>query len=474
MRSFFKTLAFLILLAACAVNPVTGKRELMLLSPEQEIKFGESAYPSALWGELAGGGPYSDPALTSYLARVVRDLHSVSHRPDVPMEFIIQNSSVPNAWAIPGHVAMTRGLLVGLENEAQFAFVMGHEIGHVAARHSARQYTRSVLQGVALGGGALVLGEERGWLLDAAAVGSTLFLLKYSRDQEIEADRLGVNYMARAGYHPEEAVNAHRSLLAAVNEYAARTGKGTPEENFLSELLSTHPRTGVRLEEVQAMVREAQPQGLKGNGINAEPFNSRLASIRRVQQGYIHFDKALVFYRDRKLPEARRELDAAMAVDGNQPPFHNLGGLIRLRAERAGEAESSFRRALAINNNYQPAWQSLGVLYFGRKRYEDAVPPLRRSLDIFPENPLSNFVLGLSYFRLERHRDAIPRLEVYREAAPRDEEVHGTLGISYEAVGDIASAYESYRLQVQVAPNTDMGRYAAKRLPVLEQRLRRG
>jgi len=473
MGRTLKVLGIILLVTACAVNPVTGKREISFLSPEQEIQFGESVYPAALWGELAGGGPYTDPTLTSYLAQIVRDLHAVSHRPDIPMEFVIQNSSVPNAWAIPGHVAITRGLLASLESEAQFAFVMGHEIGHVTARHTARQYTRSVLQGIALGGGAMVLGEERGWLLNAAAIGSTLFLLRYSRDQELESDRLGVTYMARAGYRPEEAVNAHRRLLEAVNEYSARMGKETPEGNFLSELLSTHPRTEVRLEEVESIAREVKPRGLKADGINAERFNSQLASLRRIQQGYIHHDRALTLYRNRELAGAQRELDAAMNIDRNQPPFHNLQGLINLRAERIGEAESSFRRALAVNDNYQPAWQSLGVLYFGAKRFEEAIPPLRKSLEIFPQNPLSNYVLGLSFFRLERIRDSIPHLEVYRDAAPRDEEIHGILGICYEAVGDLARAYESYRLQVQVAPNTDIGRHARERMAVLEQRLRR-
>jgi predicted Zn-dependent protease len=467
MKRMLKLAALIVLLISCVVNPVTGKKELSFLSPEQEFQMGRSTYPSALWGDVGGGGPYSDQALTSYLNGIVQNLRSVSHRPEVPTDFVIQNSSVPNAWALPGHVAITRGLLTSLENEAQFAFVMGHEIGHVAARHQARQYTRSVLTGAVLGGGALVLGEERGWLLSAASIGGTLFLLKYSRDQELEADRLGVAYMSKAGYRPLEAVNAHERLIAAVNEYSARMGKGTPEDNFLSELLSTHPRTEVRLEEVRQMAAQEPPQKLKGDGVQAAPFNSHLASIRRIQQGYVHYDKALAAYRNKEFLQAQNEIDAAIGVDRNQPPFHNLSGMIQLRTNRPADAEVSFRKALALNSNYQPAWRGLGALYLDEKRYQDAIPPLKRSLEIFPEDPVSNYTLGLGYFRLEQYQNAIAPLEVYRHAAPREPEINGMLGICYENTGDSQKAYESYTAQVEVAPDTDMGRYAAQRLQAL-------
>ena len=141
-------------------------------------------------------------------------IHSVSHRPSLPVDFAVQNSSVPNAWAIPGHVVITRGLLAGLDNEAEFAFVLGHEMGHVAARHSAQHMTYSVLQQIGLGAAGLALSgtEYADLALGVGAVGSSLLLLKYSRDDELEADRLGIEYLARLGYDPDNAVSAHRNL----------------------------------------------------------------------------------------------------------------------------------------------------------------------------------------------------------------------------------------------------------------------
>jgi predicted Zn-dependent protease len=128
-------------LISCAINPVTGQQELMLISESQEVTMGKEFYPNALWGDVGGGGEFKDEKLKANLKETVLKIHNVSHRPQLPVEFAIQNSSVPNAWAIPGYVVMTRGLLAALDNEAEFAFVMGHEMGHVSARHTAQHMT---------------------------------------------------------------------------------------------------------------------------------------------------------------------------------------------------------------------------------------------------------------------------------------------------------------------------------------------
>ena len=137
------------LAAGCATNPVTGSSEMMLLSEEEEIELGKKAFAQLAWQQ---GGPLRiDPATQSYLDGIVKELHQVSHRPNLPVDFTLESASEPNAWAIPGHTAMNRGLLQHLENEAQFAFVMGHEMGHVAARHSAARQSRATVGNAGLG-----------------------------------------------------------------------------------------------------------------------------------------------------------------------------------------------------------------------------------------------------------------------------------------------------------------------------------
>jgi len=201
-------------LISCAINPVTGQQELMLISESQEVTMGKEFYPNALWGDVGGGGEFKDERLKAYLKETVLKIHNVSHRPQLPVKFAIQNSSVPNAWAIPGYVVMTRGLLAALDNEAEFAFVMGHEMGHVSARHTAQHMTYGMVQQIGLGVAGIALsGKEYADLaLSVGAVGSSLLLLKYSRDDELEADRLGILYMSKLGYNPQNAISAHKNL----------------------------------------------------------------------------------------------------------------------------------------------------------------------------------------------------------------------------------------------------------------------
>jgi predicted Zn-dependent protease len=163
------------LAAGCATNPVTGSSEMMFLSEEEEIELGRKAYTQLAWQQ---GGPLrTDSATQSYLSGIVKELHQVSHRPNLPVDFTLESASEPNAWAIPGHTAMNRGLLQHLENEAQFAFVMGHEMGHVAARHSAARQSRATMGNAGLGilgvaSEVLGLGAVGGLAVGAAGAGT--------------------------------------------------------------------------------------------------------------------------------------------------------------------------------------------------------------------------------------------------------------------------------------------------------------
>jgi len=463
-------LVALLLLSAvvlsCAVSPVTGRRELMLLDEAQELELGRRLYPQALWGELSGGGIYRDPRLTAYLEGMVMRLHAVSHRPHLPLKFVIHNSSVPNAWALPGYVAITRGLVSALRNEAQFAFIMGHELGHVAARHSARQYSRGLLGELLLGLGA-VFTEAEPWMLNLAALGTGLFMLKYSRSEELEADRLGVLYMARAGYRPQEAGQAHRVLLQAVQAYRQRMDLESTEAGVLDELLSTHPRTEVRLQtvrEAMAQVGEFRPHG---DGVNEERFLAMTASLRRIQKAYEHYDKALGLYRKDRLDAAQEALRQALAIDARQAPFYTLKGLILTQKGLYGAAELAFKEALSLDAQYQPAWQAKGFFHYRTGTYQRAIQALERALQFYPQSVVSHFLKGLSHYRLGQCRQAVPHLEVAGRALPRDGQVHGTLGICYERLGRLREAYREYRHQVEVAPFTELGRHARARLAVL-------
>ena len=469
--AIFLAAFFFLTLPGCAVNPVTGEKELMFVSEGQEIEMGRRLYPNALWAAEGGGGEFRDERLKGYLKDIILKIHGVSHRPDLPVDFSVQNSSVPNAWAIPGHVTITRGLLSGLANEAEFAFVMGHEMGHVSARHSAKQMTYGMLQqaGLAAAGIALRSKNYSDAALTAGAIGSTLVLLKYSRADELQADNLGMLYMTRLGYDPKNAISAHRNLERAANDYLKSIGKESSEGGFFTELLSTHPRTSVRIEELEKMKDSLGPVAIKGDGTDRERFQEMAAGLKNRDRVYReYYDRAVRAFQKDRLGEAKDLATRAIEADKTQPPFYALKGFISLEEKNFKDAAGYFNSALDIDRGYQPALRGMGALNYMRANYHEGVRYLNEALGLFPEDPSSHYFLGMSYYRTRGYRDAIPHLDLFAGAQPRHPEVHGVLGICYEGTGDIRSAYNEYLLQIKVEQYNDMGRHARERVMFLK------
>lgn len=472
--SFFISSFLIFNLISCAVNPVTGEKEFMLVTEDEEISLGREFYPNILWGEEGGGGIYKDRELEGYLEGIIKRIHSVSHRPNLPVDFVIQNSSVPNAWAIPGHVAITRGLLVGIENEAQFAFVMGHEMGHVAARHTAKRLSYGILQALGIGIASVFVKEGKEGqelLLGLGVIGSSLLLLKYDRGQELQADRLGVLYMARSGYDPNEAITAHNNLEKAIKDYLSRLGKSR-EESILGDLLSTHPRTQVRLDEVRSMIQTLEPYRIQGDGKFGSPFIAKTARIREIQKAYIKYDDATRAFRENNIRKAEEDLSQAISINQDQAPFWSLSGMIYLKQRRYDEAEKAFKTALQKDPEYQPAYHGLGLRHYLEENYRGAIGYFEKSLKLYPHHPGSNYHAGIIYYKLRDYRKAVSHLKTFAEISPRHSEVHGYLGLSHEALWDIDNAVREYRAQLQVAPYNEMGRIARARLRALEPYLK--
>lgn len=454
-------------LFSCAVNPVSGEREFMLVSEEQEVAIGIEAAPSLKW---EFGGPYEDRELETYLDKIVRDLWKNSERPHLPVKFYIQNTSLPNAFALPGYVAITRGLLSEMENEAQFAAVMGHEIGHVMARHTAKRISRMQMQqlGVAIGTAALEGKKGGDTLLAIGSMGSSLLLLKYDRDQEIQSDRLGVKYMSTLGYDPHEAISAHKVLEESVDNYVKRLGKSRSEDSFISGLLSTHPRAEVRLSEIQEMIDKLPAYSLKKDGKFARTFHSETRKLNEINKIYHIYDKAEQDYREKKYEEAEKGLQEAIKLNSSQAPFHNLHGFIKLQQKKYDEADKAFGKALSISQSYQPSIYGRGLVYLYKENYDKAVVEFKKSLAEFPGHAQTHFGLGKSYYHMNQYKEAIPYLANFAQAAPEHPEIHGMLGICLEKTNDTAQAVIAYKNQLLVAPDTELGQHAKARLAALE------
>ncbi len=228
--------------AACAVNPATGKRELALVGEGQEVQMGREAD-----GEVSSSlGLVADTALQTYIGRVGLQLAATSERPELPWSFKVVDDPVVNAFALPGgFIFVTRGILAHFESEAELAGVLGHEIGHVTARHSVSQMSRQQIQQIGLGVG-MILSEDVRKYGDILAAGLGLLNLRYSRGDETQADELGVRYISRVGYDPEAMVGVFQ-MLATVG--GGGGGARLPEWQL------THPYPENREAHIREVIR---------------------------------------------------------------------------------------------------------------------------------------------------------------------------------------------------------------------------
>ena len=197
----------------CSVNPVTGDREIILVSSSDELQMGEQNYVPM---QQSQGGEYDvDPDLTAYVNGVGNKLAAVSDNP-LPYEFVVLNNSVPNAWALPGgKIAINRGLLTELGSEAELAAVLGHEIVHAAARHSAQQQTRSMwMQGLVVATAVVTSDSDYGNMaVGGVGAAAQMATMKYGRSAELESDKYGMRYMSKVGYDPQGAVALQETFV---------------------------------------------------------------------------------------------------------------------------------------------------------------------------------------------------------------------------------------------------------------------
>lgn len=238
---------------ACAVNPVTGAQDVVLLTEQQEIALGRQNDPQI----RQQYGVYDDAKLQAYVQRVGERLAQKSHRPGLRYTFTVLDSDEVNAFALPGgYVYITRGILAYLNSEAELAAVLGHEIGHVTARHSVRQYTAAMAANLGVEIAKVFvpeLGNQLGQEL-LNAIGGAL-LSGYGRDHELEADRLGAEYLARGGFDPDALIGVIGVLKNQEEFEKKRAEVEGREARVYHGVFASHPSADQRL---QQAVGEAQ------------------------------------------------------------------------------------------------------------------------------------------------------------------------------------------------------------------------
>lgn len=369
-------------LTACSINPVTGERQLSLMSAEQEVALGAENY---LPSQQSQGGRYVvDPELTLYVQKVAQRLAEVSDRPNLPYEVVVLNNGVPNAWALPGgKMAINRGLLAELEDESQLAAVLGHEIVHAAARHGATQQTRNILLQagmMAAGVAAAESDSQYGSLaMGALGVGAQAWQAQYSRSHELEADRYGMEYMVEAGYDPEGAVELQKKFMELSKNQ---------NSNWLQGLFASHPPSQERMELNRKLAQQY------GDGKrNKQEFMRATSQLREDQKAYENYEQARKLASEGDYDKALSLVESAIEQQPKENLFWEMKGRLLVAKDREKDAIAAFDRAIAANPEFFRPLVLRGVTHKKLDNNRQAEADLEASLQLLPTQ-LASYHLG--------------------------------------------------------------------------------
>lgn len=422
MRCYLRFLAAsmaALLIGGCGTNPVTKKTELQFVSEGQEIQIGQQNYSPARQSQ--GGDYVVDPELTAYLREVGQKLAAASDRPQLPYEFAVLNSSIPNAWAMPGgKIAFNRGLLYELNSEAELAAVLGHEIVHAAARHGAQGMERGILLQGAIMAVGIGTGDSRyaPLYVGGAQVAAQLVNQKYGRDAESESDFYGMKYMKNAGYDPAAAVTLQETFV--------RLSEGH-KSNWLDGLFASHPPSQARVEANKKTLQEIGAGGDWGR----ERYAERTARLRATRPAYQAYDEGVKALSKGDTANATALAQKALSIEPREALFHELLGDVAMSQKRPEEALRYYGQAIDLNPDYfKPIAQS-GIALFNLGRRSEAADYLQRSVTMLPTAP-----------------------------------AHYLLGAIAEERGDLQNALKNY--EVAAGSNSEVGKQAAQRLVRLD------
>lgn len=340
-------LSALILVTACGVNPVTGERELQWISTAQEIKIGQQNYLPAR--QMQGGDYIVDKEVTQYVQGVMQRVaiasEQVNANPDrkLPYEIEVLNSSVPNAWAMPGgKMAINRGLLTELNSEAELAAVLGHELVHAAARHGAKAQERGMLmQGGLLATQIAAAGSEYGSLIAGGAmVGAQLVTTKHGRSAELQSDLYGMEYMVAAGYNPMAAVDLQQTFV--------RLSEGR-QSNWLDGMFASHPPSQERVARNRETAARLGGSDLK---YGKESYKRAISRLIKDKPAYDAHAKALKAAQNKDFKTAYAEVDKAIRLQPREPQFYGLKGDLALNDKKFKTAISQYDKAISLYPEY--------------------------------------------------------------------------------------------------------------------------
>jgi predicted Zn-dependent protease len=409
------------LLAGCATNPVTGRSQLMLVSEEQEIQMDQQHSPHQLSADY---GVAQDKALNAYIEKTGKRMAARTHRPQMPYRFNAVNATYVNAYAFPGGtIACTRGILLSLESEAELGALLGHELGHVNARHTAESMSKSMLTSAVVGGLAIYAGSRNSALGGLAAqlgmLGSGVLLASYSRANERQADDLGMAYLVGSGYGPEGMVQL-MDMLKGMNDH---------KMNATQLLFSTHPMSDERYETAVTTARNKyRPQA--GQPLHRERYMDNTARLRKLKPAIDNLQKA----------------EAQMAK------------------KQYGEAETLYKKALKSAPEDYAALVMMSKCQLAQKRYAEAGRYSAKAKAVYPAEAQGYFLDGYANYHQKHFDKALNDFDIYERRLSGNPNVLFFKGACFEGQQNREKAADQYVSYLKVVNEGPMAEHAYKRL----------
>ncbi len=397
----------------CTINPVTGEKQFMIVSEASEIEIDKQHSPHQFSTDY---GVLQDTALNSYVSGVGKRLVTNTHRPNVPYSFRGVNATYVNAYAFPGgSIAVTRGILLKLNNEAELAGLLGHELGHVNARHTAQQMSKGTLVSAIVGLGQAYVSSQHSQYSDLAgqlgSLGAGMLLASYSRDNEREADDLGNQYMVQAGYNPIGFVGL-MNMLKNLSDH---------KSGAVEVLFSTHPMSDERyrtaLENAQTQYQSAQ-----NFPTNGDRYMDHTAKLRAIKGAIEAMQKGESAMGQKKYRDAEGLFKTAL----RQAPRDYAGLLLMAKCQtvqkKYRDGERYATQAKQVYPREAQAYHLSGYAKIKQKKYDAAYQEFRSYDGLLPGNPNTTFFKGFCQEGMRRKSEAAAEYQKYLQVVQQGDQ----------------------------------------------------
>jgi len=408
-------------MAGCVVNPVSGKSQLMLLSESKEIKIDKQNSPHQFSLDY---GISQDAALNDYVNRTGLKIAAFTHRPHMPYSFVCVNATYINAYAFPGgSIAASRGILIEMENEAQLASLLGHELGHVNARHTAQMMSKGMLMNAVVGGLATYAGTKSavyGRLASQLGMLSTGALLaSYSRDNERQADALGLEYLVKAGYNP----NGFIGLMDMLRKKSER------QPNAIELMFATHP-------------------------MSAERY---ITAVETIRDKYRSFKKA-PFLRERYMDHTAKLRADKVAIKKLQD------GDKEMAKQKYSAAQICFQKALKLAPNDYAGLLMMSKSLIAQQEYAEALIYVQKAQKVYPDEAQAHHLYGFIKNKQKDFESALAAFRRYDRLLPGNPNIIFFKGLSLEGMQHYKESANEYYQYLQIVKQGESAKYAYQRL----------